>query len=115
MTKAPPQKIAFADLGFQPRFEHGDTCKVAGIAGEGMGTELGGGFARFGGARIPWTTRYDELVLVLEGEFTVHAGGKAHKLEPRDTMWIPGGTELVYEADDALVFFAIHPANWQSR
>ena len=27
----------------------------------------------------------------------------------------PAGTELIYEADSALIFYAIHPADWASR
>ena len=51
-------------------------------------------------------------VNVFEGELTLHANGTPHVLGPRDSIWIPAGTELVYEAENALVHYAIHPANW---
>ena len=31
-----------------------------------------------------------------------------------DCIWLPDGTELIYEAESALIHFAIHPANWQN-
>ena len=32
---------------------------------------------------------------------------------PRDSVWLPEGTELTYLSESALLFFAIHPSNWQ--
>jgi len=34
---------------------------------------------------------------------------------PRDTVWLPEGTELTYEAENALIVWAIHPADWAER
>jgi hypothetical protein len=34
------------------------------------------------------------------------------ELQPRDCIWLPAGTELVYQAESALIHFAIHPSNW---
>ena len=73
---------------------------------------LGVGWGRLHNARIPWTIRYDEVLTVFEGELRLHTGGEMHVLQPRDCIWLPAGTELVYEADAALVHFAIHPSNW---
>jgi len=111
MSKATPRVIAFKDIAFVPRFEHGDACTIGEVVGAREGTELGTGFARMMGARIPWTTSYDEVLTVLEGELDVHAGGQIHHLGPRDSMWIPSGTKLIYEAQDALVHYAIHPVS----
>jgi ethanolamine utilization protein EutQ len=111
MTKAQPKVIAFKDIVFVPRFEHGDVCTIGETIGARDGTELGTGFARMTGARIPWTTSYDEVLTVLEGELKVHERGNIHRLGPRDSMWIPSGTKLIYEAEDALVHYAIHPVS----
>lgn len=111
MSKAELKIIAFDKIAFVPRFEHGDVCKVGETVGAGEGTELGTGFARMDGARIPWTTSYDEVLTVFEGELTVHADGKAYRLGPRDSLWIPSGTDLIYEAEQALVHYAIHPVS----
>ena len=70
------------------------------------------GWCRLEQARIPWTTHYDEVLTVFEGELRLHSGGEVHVLGPRDCIWLPAGTELVYEASSALIHFAIHPSHW---
>jgi ethanolamine utilization protein EutQ len=109
MAKAEPRLFPFAEIAFLPRFAHGEECSVGAVCGANLGSELGTGFARMTGARIPWTITYDEVLTVIEGELTVHAGGRVHRLGPKDSMWLPAGTELVYEARDALVHYAVHP------
>ena len=112
MAKKPPETIGFDAVAFNPRFENGDQCQIGSVVSGEHGGELGAGFARLTKAHIPWTIKYDEVLLCVEGELKVHCGGKVHELKPKDCLWLPSGTELVYEADDALVFFAIHPVNW---
>ena len=111
-AKTPPTIHRFDQLTFQPRFEYGEMAEVTETCGSADGTELGCGWGRFSGARIPWTVKYDEMLTVFEGELTLHANGTPHMLGPRDSIWIPAGTDLVYEAQNALVHYAIHPANW---
>ena len=112
--KAGVRTARFDELQFTPRFEYGEMADVAGVCGADDGTELGMGWGRLHQARIPWTIRYDEVLTVFEGELRVHIDDQVHVLGPRDTIWMPAGTELVYEADEALIHFAIHPSNWQS-
>lgn len=85
MTK--PRVSAFADLTFQPRFAYGDQASAAPICGADDLVALGAGFGRMVNARFPWTIKYDEVLLVVEGELTVHtadgaltAGAKRHDL-----------------------------------
>ncbi len=101
------------DLEFAPRFEYGEMAQVAGICGDDDGTELGVGWGRLSDARIPWTIHYDEVLTVFEGKLRLHAEGEIHELGPGDCIWLPSGTELIYEAESALIHFAIHPSNWQ--
>ena len=110
-----PKLVAFAGLKFQPRFDYGEMAQVVEVSGTSMDTELGTGFARMVQADIPWTVRYDEVIMVLEGELSVVTGGETLKAGPKDSLWLPAGTELRYQAQDALVFYAIHPANWAER
>ncbi len=110
--KAPVQVKRFDDLKFMPRFEYGEMAEVSGVCGTEEGTELGVGWGRLTKARIPWTIKYDEVLTVFEGELKLHANGVVHELKPRDCIWLPSGTELVYEADSVLLHFAIHPSNW---
>lgn len=109
---AAPRLLRHADLRFLPRFAHGETAEIAEVTGTALGTRLGTGFARFRGASIPWTTRYDEVILVLEGALSVTCGGVRFEAGPGDTVWLPAGTALVYESAAALVFYAIWPADW---
>jgi ethanolamine utilization protein EutQ len=107
--------MRFDKLAFAPRFEYGEMAEVAGLCGADDGSELGVGWGRFRQAHIPWTIRYDEVLTVFDGELRLHIGGEVHLLGPRDSIWLPAGTALVYEADAALVHFAIHPSNWQQQ
>ena len=112
MDKAPARVVAKGDLGFQPRFAFGEMCQIAEVTGTGQGTVLGTGFARMTKAEIPWTVQYDEVLLVVEGEITVRTAGGDLTAHAPDCIWLPAGTELTYVAESALVFYAIHPANW---
>ncbi|MCP4390966.1 MAG: DUF861 domain-containing protein, partial [Gammaproteobacteria bacterium] len=100
--------MRFDELNFAPRFEYGDMAQVAGICGAEDGTELGTGWGRLSNARIPWTIHYDEVLTVFEGVLRLHADGEVHELRARDCIWLPAGTELIYEAESALIHFAIH-------
>jgi ethanolamine utilization protein EutQ len=107
-----PRRIGFDALSFAPRFEHGAQASIAIVTGAQDATALGTGFARLSGADFAWTVRYDEVLLVLEGELTVRTDECDLVAKPHDCIWLPKGTELRYVAEEALVFFAIHPANW---
>lgn len=109
---ADPALIPFDSLNFSPRFEYGDQAKVVEICGTAKGTELGTGFGRFTNATIPWKIKYDEVLLVLEGSVTVETDAGSFTAGPKDCVWLPKGTDLVYKAESALVYYAIHPANW---
>ncbi len=110
--KAPVRIERFDDIEYAPRFEYGEMAEVAEVCGADDGSQLGVGWVRLRNARIPWTIRYDEVLTLFEGELRLHTGGEVHELRPRDCIWLPAGTELVYEAKSALVHYAIHPSNW---
>ena len=107
-----PRVHRFEALVFEPRFEYGDMASLAETCGAGDGSELGTGWCRLERARIPWTIRYDEVLTVIEGTLWLHAGGAVHELGPRDSIILHAGTELIYEAESALLHYAIHPSNW---
>ncbi|MFC0278720.1 ethanolamine utilization protein EutQ [Falsigemmobacter intermedius] len=112
--KTPPRVARFADLSFAPRFAYPEMCEVTEVAGLADRSELAGGFARFRAAEIPWQVRYDELILVLEGQFSVETPEGVLSAGPRDTIWLPAGTPVTYRAEDALVFYSLQPASWAS-
>ncbi|MEM7565054.1 MAG: cupin domain-containing protein [Pseudomonadota bacterium] len=110
--KTPLRLRPFAELEFSPRFEYGEMAQVVETCGHDDGSELGTGWGRFTDAEIPWTIQYDEVLTVFEGELKIHANGEIHRLQAKDSIWLPAGTELVYEAQSALIHYAIHPSNW---
>jgi len=112
IAKAPVRLQCFSDLQFKPRLEYGHMAESVEICGWSDGSKLGTGFARMNNARFPWTLQYDEVLIVLEGELRVRANGEVYNLSTHDSLWLPAGTELVYEAENALLAYAIHPANW---
>lgn len=111
MASAAAREISFDILEFTPRFAYGDQAEVVEVTGTGDGTALGTGFARFRKAEIPWTVKYDEVLLVLEGNIKVRTPDGYLLAGPYECLWLPKDTELTYIAEDALVFYAIHPAN----
>ncbi len=110
--RAVPRAVSFSTLAFEPRFEHGDVAKIAVVTGSDDEGELGTGFARMENAVIPWTVKYDEVLLVVEGEITIETANGNLSAKAKDCIWLPKGTELVYRAEQALLFYAIHPWNW---
>ena len=112
MGKSPPRVNRFADLNFQPRFEYGDQAAATQVCGAEDMSELASGYGRLTNARFPWKIKYDEILIVLEGELTVHVNGESLTAGQFDSIWLPKGTSVEYEAENALIVYAIHPANW---
>ena len=110
--KTPARLISFSDLEFVPRAEGGDQAQLASICSSDDGSELGCGLARLSNARLEWTVKYDEVLHVLDGSIKVHTPEGVLEAGKGDSVWLPNGTPLVYEAESALILFAIHPANW---
>lgn len=108
----PARVVPYYTLDFAPRFDYGHMAKVTGVIGAGDGSRLGSGFGRFTDAQIPWTVKYDEVLLVLEGELTARTAEGDLTAGPQDCIWLPNGTKVTYIAQNALVFYAIQPTNW---
>ncbi|KLK90087.1 ethanolamine utilization protein EutQ [Microvirga vignae] len=113
--KAPPRVRRFSDLTFVPRAQKGDMAQLAEVSGPSDKTELGTGYVRLTDARIDWTVQYDEVLFVLDGSLRVRTQDGVLEAGPHDSVWLPAGTALTYEAENALVAYAIHPANWAIR
>lgn len=111
-SKTPARLTAFTDLEFKPRAEGGDQAQLASICSSEDGSELGCGMVRLTNAKLEWTVKYDEVLHVVEGRIKVHTPEGVLEAGRNDSIWLPAGTPLVYEAEAALVFYAIHPANW---
>ena len=115
MTKTAAKSVAPKALRYTPRFEYGDQAEVAVVCGPEDGTQLGAGYVRMTGAEIPWTIKYDEVILILEGVLEIDLAGETLRAGVSEAIWLPAGTRLVYRAEHALMFYAIQPADWASR
>lgn len=107
--KAKPKVIRFEDVAFKPRFAYGDQAQIGNVTGAAEGAEFGYGFARMTNAKIPWTITYDEILFIVSGVLRIRTGGKVLEAGPGDSIWLPTGTELIYECESCLMAYAIHP------
>tara|TARA_B110000211_G_C14072013_1_gene550409 strand:+ start:859 stop:1254 length:396 start_codon:yes stop_codon:yes gene_type:complete len=112
MKPSKPRLMEWAKSNFEPRFEHGDQAQAAHLCGTDDGSKLGAGFGRLTKASFEWTVQYDEVILVLEGKVTAITQTETLKAGRLDTIWLPAGTRVTYQAEDALIFYAIQPADW---
>ena len=101
---------AFAAYGEGP-----GEASIARLVGPQDSSTMGAYLARFHGRSVPWTVRYDEVIVCIEGEFHLRTGERLHTLNPGDVIWIPKDTELAYNGVESLVFIAIAPVDWRIR
>lgn len=112
MTKSPPRIATMKDANFTPRFAYGEQAQISEVCGVDDGSKLGAGFVRMTNASIPWTIKYDEVILVLDGDLTIRTETDVLTARAQECIWLPAGTALTYETESALLFYAIQPADW---
>lgn len=106
----PSREMRFETYGGPP-----GEARIARLVGPELSSSMGGGIATFDGCSIEWTVLYDELIVVLEGNFRLRLGDRIIEAGPGDVIWLPEGTPLRYEGDGARVFYALSPVDWKSR
>lgn len=74
---------------------------------------MGAGFAEFNRCSIVWTVLYDEIVYVIDGVFIVKTNSQTYTAQKGEVMWIPKGTELSYQGEEARIFYVVYPGNWK--
>ena len=85
--------------------------KTIGLVNVSFSEELGAGIGVFEDCSIPWHITYDEVIYILDGQFTLRVGDKIFKGGPGDVLWVPRNTRIVYEAQERVTFFyAVLPA-----
>ncbi|MCP3688007.1 MAG: DUF861 domain-containing protein [Gammaproteobacteria bacterium] len=85
--------------------------KTIGLVNTSFSQELGAGIGVFEACSIPWHISYDEVIYILEGQFTLRVGNKKFEAGPGDVLWVPRDTEIVYEAQERVTFYyAVLPA-----
>ncbi|MEM5527965.1 ethanolamine utilization protein EutQ [Gammaproteobacteria bacterium AS21] len=78
-----------------------------------ISASMGAGIAHFDNCSISWTVLYDEVVYVIDGLFRLVTKNGVLEGKAGDVVWIPEGTQLTYEGENARVFYAVYPGNWK--
>ena len=78
---------------------------VQGLVNTSFSNRLGAGIGVFKECRMEWTVTYDEVLFILEGNFRLKTHDGTFHAGPGDTLWIPKGTWIVYQADAPVTFF----------
>lgn len=105
--------IHASDLHFQHRGGPPGAAAVARAVSTDTSHTMGAGIARFDACSIAWTVLYDEVIYVIDGIFRLVTEEGTLEGHPGDIIWIPEGTELKYEGDQATIFYAVYPGNWK--
>lgn len=105
-------------LGEVPMSEFGageGMASISRLIGPDSSRTMGAYLARFDGRSVPWTVKYDELIVGITGTFRLWTSDRIYELSAGDVLWVGAGTELRYEGDRATVFMAIAPVDWRNR
>ncbi len=103
-------EMQFAAYGGPP-----GKAEISRLIGPDISTTLGAGLARFDECSVEWTVLYDEMIVVLEGEFRLRLTERLIIAGPGDVIWIPQNTPLRYEGSKALVCYTLYPVDWRAR
>jgi ethanolamine utilization protein EutQ (cupin superfamily) len=76
-----------------------------GLINAGFSPNLGAGVGVFDRCSVPWTPDYDEVLHIIDGVLRLRVGNKTYVAGRGDTVWIPEGTEIVYESSVRTTFF----------
>ena len=106
-----------AERTFEPYGGPPGNAEISRLIGSDVSPSIGAGVAVFeGGVSIAWTVLYDEVMVVLEGDFRLRAGDQSYDCVAGDILWIAENTPIVYESDGkATVFYALYPVDWRDR
>lgn len=84
--------------------------RIARLIGTRLSKTIGAGILEIEKNTIPSTIDYDEIIVVLEGQFRSKSGGKTHEMGPGDILWIPANTTFTLETDSrAKLFYVRYP------
>ena len=96
--------------GFGNAYE-GGVSSIARMLTPGVSPRLGAGIARYRNVRTTWRLPFDEVVLVLEGSFTVRSQGVEYAACEGDVLHFPRECPVEYDiTHEVTLFYAEHPA-----
>jgi ethanolamine utilization protein EutQ len=106
--KMKARKISLADLEWGELDSPTGKAEFAGMIGIDKGVSMSCSMTRFHNSPYPWTVNYDELLVCVSGTAHVTIGQQTFVVDAGDVMWIPKGTELIYDGDLATVFTTVY-------
>lgn len=108
-----PKLVRSSDINFSHRGGPPGHAEVGRAVSSDISSTMGAGIARFDGCSIAWTVLYDEVIYVVDGCFKLVTPETVLEAKAGDIIWVPEGTELKYEGEQATVFYAVYPGNWK--
>jgi hypothetical protein len=105
------------DMKFSQHFRdaggHMSQCRL--ITPE-ISKAVGAGIATYDGCSIEWTTKYEQVAIVLEGILRIRTGidySRVIEATVGDVIFLPKGAKIKYEGDKAKMFYAPAPNDWR--
>lgn len=95
--------------------EDGAISKITRAIDETGSDEMGGGFFRVTAQGPERTLPYTELAVCVEGTLRLTVAGETHTLAAGDFAWLPEGTKVAFDGDEAVCVYAVHPVDWRTR
>jgi ethanolamine utilization protein EutQ (cupin superfamily) len=85
------------------------------IVDETFSDQMGAGMFRVHRAPNTVALPYDEVAICLEGTLKLTVGGVTNNLEVGDFAWIPKGTDITFDGENAIAFYGVYPVDWRAR
>lgn len=78
------------------------------------GSTMAAGFMQWENSFFPWTLRYDEIDIVLDGELHIRCDGETAIAKAGDVIFIPKNSSIEFGTPSKVSFlYVAYPANWQ--
>ena len=86
--------------------------RIARLVTPELSETLGGGIVIFEKCSYEWTSTYDEMLYILEGQLRVIVAGENFDCDTGDVIWLPRDSALKFETEGkAVCCYAIYPGD----
>lgn len=82
---------------------------------ESYSEAMGAGMFRVHQSPSPLVLPYDEIAICLEGVLYLTVDGIRHELQVGDFAWMPKGTDVTFDGNQAVAFYGAYPVDWRAR
>lgn len=82
---------------------------------ESYNDEIGAGMFRINQDPATVDLPYDEIAICIEGTLLLTVDEQKHALAPGDFAWIPKGTTITFDGNNAIAFYGVYPVDWRAR